>query len=84
MQKPARAADELGSLWDALEQGHKPPPPNSITVRDYMARFNVTQAAASARLASAVDAGMMETGKFFYEKTGRSVKFFWLAKGKSK
>lgn len=77
-----KGTEALNALWDALEQGHKPPPPNSITVRDYMARFSVTLSSASGRLAAAVDAGLMETGKFFDEKTGRSVKFFWLAKAK--
>ena len=77
-----KGTDALAALWDALEADRKPPPPNSITVRDYMQKFNVTQSAACGRLAACVFSGVMETGKFCDEKSGRSVKFFWLAKAK--
>lgn len=75
----------LNALWDALSEDLKPPPPNSITVYDYAAKFGISQDSASMRLTRQEKAGMLESGIFKVPGRKGKCRCYWLpVKGKKK
>jgi hypothetical protein len=72
--------DALAALWDALDQGHKPPPPNSITIVDYATRYGLSRDAAACKLRTLERSGQLEAALFKTPGDKRLTRYYWLPK----